>query len=107
VFAVSRHWAAGGRELLSKFLGVWHDALRWAHDQKNRDEVIAVLAEAEKIDASAAANRLRQLPASGELNLPGLQTVLDLRVQIGLTPPMGNELESYYDSSYCRRAVHK
>jgi ABC-type nitrate/sulfonate/bicarbonate transport system substrate-binding protein len=107
VFAVSRHWAAGGRELLSKFLGVWHDALRWAHDQKNRDEVIAVLAKAEKIDASAAANRLRQLPASGELNLPGLQTVLDLRVQFGLTPPMGNELESYYDSSYCRRAVHK
>jgi ABC-type nitrate/sulfonate/bicarbonate transport system substrate-binding protein len=107
VFAVSRHWAAGGRELLSKFLGVWQDALRWAHDQKNRDEVIVVLAEAEKIDASAAANRLRQLPASGELNLPGLQTVLDLRVQFGLTPPMGNELESYYDSSYYRRAVHK
>jgi hypothetical protein len=34
------------------------------------------------------------------LNLAGLQTVLDLRVQFGLTPPMGKDLPKYYDESF-------
>jgi ABC-type nitrate/sulfonate/bicarbonate transport system substrate-binding protein len=100
VFAVSRQWAAGNRELLSKFLRVWLDALRWAHEEKNRDEAIAALLEAENIDANAAANRLRQLPRTGDLNLSGLQTVLDLRVQFNLAPQMGIDLKRYYDTRY-------
>ena len=106
VFAVSRRWAAGNRELSSKFLRVWHDALGWAHDAKNRDGAIAALAEAEKIDANAAANRLRQLPRTGDLNLSGLQTVLDLRVQFNLAPQLGSDLKRYYDTEYYRAAVH-
>lgn len=106
VFAVSRHWAAGRRELLSQFLRVWHEALGRAHEEKNRDEAIKVLSEAEKIDENAAANRLRQLPRTGDLNLSGLQTVLDLRVQFNLTPPMGKDLKRYYDREYYRAAVH-
>ena len=100
VFAVSRQWAAGSRELLSKFLRVWLDALRWAHEEKNRDEAIAALLKAENIDANAAANRLRQLPRTGDINLSGLQTVLDLRVQFNLAPQLGIDLKRYYDTSY-------
>ena len=80
----------------------WNEALRWCHEEKNRDEAIRLLAEAEKIDEKAAANRLRQLPKSGRLNLPGLQSVLDLRVQFKLTPPMGQDLSNYYDESFYR-----
>jgi hypothetical protein len=43
---------------------------------------------------------LRQLPQDGRLNLPGLQSVLDLRVQFGLTPPMGKVLSKYYDEKF-------
>jgi hypothetical protein len=52
------------------------------------------------MDEESAANRLRQLPSDGRLNLPGLETVLDLRVQFGLTPPMGKNLVKYYDQSF-------
>ena len=102
VFAVSRPWAGNNHALLVKYLRVWDDALRWAHDEKNRDEAINAIGAAEKVDEKTATNRLRQLPASGELNLPGLQAVLDLRVQFGLTPPMGKELIEYYDKSFYR-----
>ena len=89
VYAVGRRWASENRALLLRYLRAWNEALRWCHDEKNRDDAIRLVAEAEKIDEKAAANRLRQLPKSGQLNLPGLQSVLDLRVQFNLTPPMG------------------
>lgn len=102
VFAVNRQWAGENRALLVKYLRAWNDALRWAQGEKNRAEAIKVLAAAEKIDETAAANRLRQSPQDGRLNLPGLQTVLDLRVQFGLVPPMGKDLAKYYDESLFR-----
>jgi len=100
VYAVNRKWARENHALVAGYLCAWNDALRWAQDEKNRDEAIKILAAAEKIDEQAAANRLRQSPASGVLNLPGLQTVLDLRVQFKLTPPMGQDLAKYYDESF-------
>src|SRR5688500_11723603 len=100
VFAVNRKWANDNRAILTKYLAAWDQGLRWAQDVKNRDEAIKLIAEAEKIDEKNAANRLRQLPSNGRLDLAGLQTVLDLRVQFGLTPPMGNELPKYYDESF-------
>jgi ABC-type nitrate/sulfonate/bicarbonate transport system substrate-binding protein len=102
VYAVGRRWADETRVLVLKYLRAWNEALRWCHEEKNRDEAIRLLAEAEKIDEKAAANRLRQLPKSGRLNLPGLQSVLDLRVQFKLTPPMGQDLANYYDESFYR-----
>jgi ABC-type nitrate/sulfonate/bicarbonate transport system substrate-binding protein len=100
VFAVNRKWANDNRAILTKYLAAWDQGLRWAQDVKNRDEAIKLIAEAEKIDEKNASNRLRQLPGNGRLDLAGLQTVLDLRVQFGLTPPMGNELPKYYDESF-------
>ncbi len=107
VYAVNRQWAGDNRTLVVSFLRVWNDALRWAQDQKNRDEAIKVLAAAEKIDEPAAANRLRQSPQSGGLNLPGLQSVLDLRGQFGLLPPMGEYLAKYFDESFYHEASNQ
>lgn len=100
VYAVGRRWAGDNRALLMRYLRAWNEALGWCHDEKNRDEAIRLLAAAEKIDEEAAANRLRQLPKDGRLNLPGLHTVLNLRVQFGLIPTMGKELAQYYDEKF-------
>jgi len=104
VLAVARPWAGAHRDVLTKFLRVWNQALRWAHDDGNRDEAIKLIAVEEKLDDKGAARKLAQLPASGELNLAGLQSVLDLRVQFGLTPPMGKDLAKYYDGMFYRNA---
>ena len=100
VFAVNRNWADENRDTVIKYLGAWDQGLQWAQDGKNHGEVIKLISEAEKMDEKSAANRLRQLPSSGRLNLAGLQAVLDLRVQFGLTPPMGKDLPKYYDESF-------
>jgi ABC-type nitrate/sulfonate/bicarbonate transport system substrate-binding protein len=104
VYAVNRKWAGENRDIVVAYLRAWNDALRWAREEKNREEAIKALAAAEKIDEQAAANRLRQMPASGRLNLAGLQSVLDLRVQFKLTPPMGQDLAKYYDETWYREA---
>ena len=103
VYAVSRGWARENRDILLNYLSAWSKALRWCHDKKNRDEAVKLLAVAEKFDEKAAAHRLDQLPGSGELNLAGLQSVLDLRVQFKLTPAMGQDLAKYYDGTFCNR----
>jgi len=104
VFAVSRKWASENRQLLVKFLSIWHNALRWCRDDANRNNVFTIIATEEKVDEAAAARKLAQLPPSGKLNLPGLQTVLDLRVQFGLTPVMGKDLATYCEESFYREA---
>ena len=100
VYAVGRKWAAENRALLIRFLSAWNQALGWCHDEKHHGEAIKLIADAEKLDEKAAANRLRQLPANGQLNLPGLQCVLDLRVLFKLTPVMGKNLTVYYDEDF-------
>jgi NitT/TauT family transport system substrate-binding protein len=100
VFAVNRKWADENRGILIKYLAAWDQGLHWAQDAQNHDEVMNLITEAEKMDEASAANRLRQLPSNGRLNLAGLQTVLDLRVQFGLTPPIGKDLAKYYDESF-------
>jgi ABC-type nitrate/sulfonate/bicarbonate transport system substrate-binding protein len=104
VFAVGRGWAFANRDLLVKFLRLWNDALRWIHDGKNRAEALKAIAADEKLDEKGAARKLAQAPKDGRLNPAGLQTVLDLRVQFGLTPRMGKELKNYFDASFYQDA---
>jgi ABC-type nitrate/sulfonate/bicarbonate transport system substrate-binding protein len=105
VFAASRQWAADNRKLLVRFLRIWNRALRWIHDEKNRAEALKLIAAEEKLDDKGAARKLAQSPKDGELNLAGLRTVLELRVQFGLTPPMGQLLKNYLDASVYRDAA--
>ena len=105
VFAVSRQWAAENRALLVKYLRVWNDALGWAHEEKTRGEALRLIVAEEKLDEKSAARKLAQLPASGNLNLSGLQSVLGLRVQFNLTPPMGTKLDRYYVETFYQTAI--
>jgi ABC-type nitrate/sulfonate/bicarbonate transport system substrate-binding protein len=100
VFAVNRKWANENRDVLIKYLAAWDQGLHWARDEKNHHEVVKLISEAEKMTEESAANRLRQLPSNGRLNVAGLQAVLELRVQFGLTPLMGKDLVKYYDESF-------
>jgi ABC-type nitrate/sulfonate/bicarbonate transport system substrate-binding protein len=104
VFATARKWADENRQTLVRFLRAWNDALGWCHDDENRSDALQIIASEEKVDEAGAARKLAQLPRDGRLNLPGLQTVLDLRIRFGLTPPMGKELKSYLDGSFYQEA---
>jgi ABC-type nitrate/sulfonate/bicarbonate transport system substrate-binding protein len=105
VFAVDRSWAADQREVLVRFLRVWKDALDWVHKEENCAEALKLIAAEEKLDEKAAQRKLAQSPRDGRLNMAGLQTVLELRVQFGLTPTMGKDLKSYVDESFYQQAM--
>src|SRR6266536_188060 len=102
VFAVTRKWADENHRLLGEFLRVWNNALRWCHDGKNRSDALKIIAAEEKLDETAAARKLAQLPPSGKVNLAGLQSVLDLRIQFRLTPSTGKDLARYFEESFYR-----
>jgi len=104
VYAINRQWAAENRGVLVKFLRTWNDALGWCRDEKNQAEAVKLVIAVEKLDEKAAANRLRQLPATGQLNCSGLQSVLDLRILFQLTPQLGKDLTTYYDESFYAEA---
>jgi ABC-type nitrate/sulfonate/bicarbonate transport system substrate-binding protein len=105
VFAVGRSWAADHREILARFLRAWKDALDWLHKEENRAEALKLVAAEEKLDEKGAERKLAQSPRDGRLNLAGLQTVLELRVQFALTPMMGKDLKNYVDESFYQQAV--
>lgn len=104
VIAVSRSWGQSHKNELTGFLGAWLAGGRWARDPANREEAIRMIASDQKLDRDAAAARLAQLPPDARLNLSGLQSVLDLRIQFGFTLPMGADLKRYYDLSFYREA---
>ena len=107
VFAVSRAWAQNHQSELVGFLRAWFASILWASDPANREEAVKLLAAAQNVSPQAAAGALAQLPKDGSLNVPGLQSVLDLRTQFGFKLPMGTSRERYYDTSYHRAALGK
>jgi ABC-type nitrate/sulfonate/bicarbonate transport system substrate-binding protein len=107
VYAVSRAWAQRQRGDLSGFLRGWLAGLRWTKDPANREEAVKVVAGEMKLNPKEAAEAIDEQSASGALNLSGLQSVLDLRVQFGFKLPMENSLDRYYDASYFREAAGK
>ncbi len=105
VWAVNRAWAQGHRKELVGFLRAWLAGVRWAKDPANRAEAIKLIAAEGNLPQAAAARFLADVPADGALNLANLQSVLDIRHQVGTPPPLGTSLDRYYDTSYYREAV--
>jgi len=100
VLAVARSWAESHRDLVIGYLRAWLEALRWARDPANREEAIDLLAAEQKISRDRAADRLVQLPRDGAFNMAGLQSALDLRVELGLIPTLGPLLNHYTNLDY-------
>jgi ABC-type nitrate/sulfonate/bicarbonate transport system substrate-binding protein len=85
------------------FLRAWQEGARWV--QANRDAAIELVASEQKTTREAAAESVAFLSADGAFNVPGLQSVLDLRTRYGFKLPMGADVARYYDPSYHQQAV--
>lgn len=98
VIAVNRTWARANSDLVRGFLRGWRAGRQWVADHP--DEAQRLLAAELNVSPEVAADRLHQLLVRPELDLAGLQSVLDLRLQFGYQLPMGPELARYVDRSY-------
>jgi ABC-type nitrate/sulfonate/bicarbonate transport system substrate-binding protein len=107
VLAVNRDWAQKNRDTLVAYLRAWHKGMIWVKDQANREAAIKMVGSELKLNPKQAAESVDELSTTGNLNLPGLQVVLDLRNQFGFKLNKGDKLPVYYDAAYFNAAKGK
>ncbi|HEY3039023.1 MAG TPA: hypothetical protein VGJ66_09820, partial [Pyrinomonadaceae bacterium] len=81
--------------------------MNWVKDPANRDAAIKMVGEQLKLNPKQAEESVNELSTTGNLNLPGLQVVLDLRNQFGFKLNKGDKLPVYYDPAYFNAANGK
>lgn len=105
IFAVNREWAQKNRDVVLGFLRAWLAGMRWVKDPANREDAVKLVGSELKLNPKAAAASVQELSTSGKLNLPGLETVLQLRNQFGFKLNKGDKLSAYYDADYFSAAA--
>jgi len=100
IFAVTREWGQKNRETMLGFLRAWLKAGAWVKDPANREAAVKTIGAELKLNPKQAAASVDELSMTGNLNLPGLQVVLDLRNQFGFKLPKGDKLSVYYDAGF-------
>ena len=107
LFAVNREWGQKNRDTLVSYLRAWLKAMSWVKDPANREAAIKMVGAELKLNPKQAAESVDELSPTGNLNLPGLQVVLDLRNQFGFKLNKGDKLPVYFDAAYLNAAKGK
>jgi ABC-type nitrate/sulfonate/bicarbonate transport system substrate-binding protein len=112
--AAKRSWAEKHRDLLVSYIRATVEATKWCFEPKNRSQSIELLGKHNDIQGQAAENTLDALldPSYGiypeaELNLSGVEAVLELRAEMGFLKRPLPPVDKYVDLSYYREAVEE
>ncbi len=110
--ATRRDWANKNEDLLIRFTRAMIRATDWVTDPKNKEEVVAILipenrnnkARAEAMYAESLSPRFGFTPRS-QIDLAGIQSVLQLRETAGLMKPPLPKPEKYVEERFYKKAV--
>lgn len=112
VGVTTRRWAAQNGDTLVAYLRAYRESLQWVLDPANRDACVAHLARDFGLTAEIAGPTYDVLAKSKDglypdagIDVPGIQTVLDLRVENGLLDRPTPDPAKYYDATYLRRSA--
>lgn len=107
----TRRWARAHDRALVAYIRAYRESLRWTFDPANRAAAASHLSQQFSLAPEQAARTYEALidPADGlfpdaHLDMAGIQTVLDLRVEAGLLSPAPRDLARYADLSYFAQA---
>jgi ABC-type nitrate/sulfonate/bicarbonate transport system substrate-binding protein len=110
--AAKRSWAEKHRDVLVSYIRATIEATKWCFEPKNRSQSIELLGKHNGIQGQAAENTLDALldPSYGiypeaELNLSGVEAVLELRAEMGFLNRPLPPVDKYIDLSYYREAA--
>lgn len=111
VGVTTRRWAKNNGDTLVAYIRAYRESLQWTLDPTNRDACIAHLARDFGLSPEIAGPTYDMLATSKDglypeahIDVPGIQTVLDLRVENGLLKAPTPDPAKYYDTSYLRRS---
>lgn len=103
-------WALGGwlsshRDLVVRFIRAWAAATDWLLKPENREETLRLMMEKEKLSPKAAEDAYGKVVPKARINPAALQTVIELRKEMGVYPPPWAPPERFYDASYWSEAT--
>jgi ABC-type nitrate/sulfonate/bicarbonate transport system substrate-binding protein len=111
VGVTTRRWADTHSDTLVTYIRAYRESLQWTLDPANRTIAIAHLAKDFALPRAIAArtydalaDRREGLYRDADIDVPGIQTVLDLRVENGLLTAPTPSPAKYYDTRYLRRS---
>jgi ABC-type nitrate/sulfonate/bicarbonate transport system substrate-binding protein len=100
-----RLWLSEHRELVVRFIRAWAAATDWLLKPENRDETLQLSMDKEKLNRSAAEIAYSKVVPRARINPAAIQTVIELRKEMGVYKPSFDPPERFYDESYWREAT--
>lgn len=100
-----RRWLVSHRELAVRFIRAWVAATDWLLKPENRLETYRLMMDKEHLIRSAAEDAHRKVVPKARINPAALQTVIELRKEMGVYKPPYDPPERFYDDSYWREAT--
>ena len=100
-----RPWLLEHRELVVRFIRAWAAATDWLLLPENRDESIVLMMDKENLKREAAEDTFRKVVPKARINPAALQTVIELRKEMGVYKPPFDPPARFYDVSYWSEAT--
>jgi len=100
-----RQWLESHRQIVVRFIRAWVAATDWLCELANREECLNLIMEQERLNRAAAQNAYEKVVPKARINRAALNTVIELRKEMGVYPLPYSPLERFYDESYWREAT--
>src|SRR5499433_1364730 len=100
-----RRWLTSHRELVVRFIRSWVAATDWLLRADNRESTLQLLMEKENLNRTSAKEAYRKVVPKARINPAALQTVIELRKEMGVYKPPYDPPARFYDDSYWREAT--
>jgi ABC-type nitrate/sulfonate/bicarbonate transport system substrate-binding protein len=102
-----RSWLREHRELTVRFIRAWAAATDWLLTPQNRPETLELIMAKEGLNRVSAEEAYRKVVPQAQINPAALNTVIELRKEMGVYKPPYDSPERFYDSSYWREATEE
>jgi ABC-type nitrate/sulfonate/bicarbonate transport system substrate-binding protein len=100
-----RRWLVSHRELTVRFIRAWATATDWLLCPENRESTLQLIMEKEHLNRASAEEAYRKVVPKARINPAALNTVIELRKEMGVYKPPYDPPERFYDDRYWREAT--
>ena len=95
-----RRWLVSHRALVVRFIRAWVKATDWLLLPENRAETLRWMMDKEHLSQAAAEDAYQKVVPKARINPAALNTVIELRKEMGVYKPPYDPPERFYDASY-------
>lgn len=108
---VNQDWARAHRDTVVRWLAAMLESVRWLYDPANRDEAVAILAEATRTSAEDAqmtytlvVEQLKAFPSDLRVTAAEVEALVELMREVGTAPETLPEMGRLIDGSFLEEA---